>query len=106
MAEEVGYRSFALGVVSTLAGLLLLYQAYAEQEEAFMLAYWALGIAAMGAGLYLLLLTPGGRKQKDVAETREPGLPGECPSCGAPVTSAGKFCGSCGAPLTAREVEN
>jgi len=92
-----------VGVVSTVAGMLMLYQAYVEQDEVFVIIYWALGIAAAGAGLYLLLRTPERREKP--REREEPELPAECPSCGAAVASAGKFCGSCGAPLVAREVD-
>ena len=103
MAETTGPRKILLGIAGVVVGALLLYQAYMEQEEVFVLAYWALGIVATGSGLYLLLHKP--REGKPAAQAQEVPMPEECPACGSAIASAGKFCGSCGAPLTAREVE-
>ncbi len=102
MAEVHGYQKILLSIVSTAVGILLLHQAYSEQDEIFILIYWGLGLVAMGAGLYVLLYRP--RERKTVEAVQEASLPHECPSCGAPISSAGKFCGSCGAPLTVQEV--
>jgi hypothetical protein len=100
MAEVQNFQRFLLGIISVAVGVLLLYQAYLEQEQVFMLVYWALGIVAMGSGLYLMLRAPARAGKEEVRQ--EVSLPPECPSCGAAVASAGKFCGSCGAPLVAR----
>ena len=97
------FQRFLLSIASVAVGVLLLYQAYVEQEEVFMLVYWALGIAAMGAGLYLMLRAPARAAGEEVRQ--EVSLPEECPSCGSAIASAGKFCGSCGAPLTVQEVD-
>ena len=102
MAEAQSFQKILLGIASAAVGALLLYQAYVEQDEFFILAYWALGIIAVGAGLYLLISKP--KEQERAEPVQEPRTPEECPACGTPVASAGKFCGSCGAPLTAREV--
>jgi hypothetical protein len=102
MAETQSSQKILLSLVSVAVGILLLYQAYIEQDEMFIVIYWSLGLVAMGAGLYLLLYKP--RERKKTEPMQEVSLPQECPSCGAPIASAGKFCGSCGAPLTVQEV--
>lgn len=92
-----------LSLISIAMGMLLLYQAYIEQDEVLLLVYWALGLVATGAGLVLLLYRPA--QQKEAEPSLEMSMPEECPSCGASLATAGKFCGSCGAPLTVQEVE-
>ncbi|WP_456475483.1 hypothetical protein [Candidatus Pyrohabitans sp.] len=100
---ETQSKKVLLSLISIAVGMLLFYQAYIEQDEALLLVYWAVGLAAIGAGLVLLLYRPA--QQKKTEPPPEVRIPEECPSCGASLATAGKFCGSCGAPLTVQEVE-
>ncbi|MFQ5815429.1 MAG: hypothetical protein ACE5G7_02915, partial [Candidatus Hydrothermarchaeaceae archaeon] len=98
-----------LSLPAIVVGGGLMYVGYFEIDIIYLFFYFFLGSIITVSGILLLMgrgIAPA--PKKGVSEFKGEGTRGPeqpdvrapeyCPTCGAPLTSAGKFCGSCGTP--------
>jgi hypothetical protein len=108
-----------LGLMAILVGAALMYFGFEQTNIIYIFFYFLFGsgLFAMGGWILRYGLVPGKkdrleseyeppdiqeaakRAENPPEEEDEPRDETFCIHCGAPITSAGKFCGSCGALL-------
>lgn len=110
-----------ISLPAILIGAGMIYVGISEVDYIYMFFYALVGSALALMGILFLFLgyslsSASKAPKKEMAETKsedvreaiaetkaapeeKPTSQMHCPSCGAPILSAGKFCGTCGKPL-------